>query len=145
MFKKVTICVVLLSVMTGCTMNTKKTRIVEVASQEIITKLNDADQNTFLLFLTSDSCYTCDEYMKVLKKLQKKSPFDIYYLKIDLSETNHRNDELLAQIYVKTGDVATLPMTYYFYQGNLLDENKREGYIALTDYEKWLKELHIWK
>lgn len=144
MKKIVCVCFCLL-MMSGCTFGHKDTDPIELTPQEVIDKLQDEKQNSFLLFLTTDNCYTCTEYEKVIRELEEESHFDIYYVNIDMEEDSSKTKSALEELNITIGDYTVLPMTYYFYQGSLLPENKKEGYIEKSDFRKWLKELHLVK
>lgn len=143
--KKVICVFISLFMMTGCTLKQKDANPIELTPQEVIDKIKDDKQNTFLLYLTSDDCYTCQQYTKVVKELEKESHFDIFYLKINPNEKDRDTKAALDELNIMIGNYTELPMTYYFYQGTLLPENKKEGYIEKSDFHKWLRELHLMK
>lgn len=116
---------------------------IELTPQEVLDKLQDTKQNSFLLYLTSDNCYSCSEYEKVIESLQAQQTFEIYYLKINPNEEDKDIKKLLDELQITTGKFYNLPMTYYFYQGSLLPENKKDGYIEEKEMRKWLQNLHI--
>lgn len=116
---------------------------IELTPQEVLDKLQDTKQNSFLLYLTSDNCYSCSEYEKVIESLQAQQTFEIYYLKINPNEEDKDIKKLLDELQITTGKFYNLPMTYYFYQGSLLPENKKDGYIEEKEMGKWLQNLHI--
>ena len=101
----------------------------ELSVNEVLTKLNSEKSDSFLLYLTSDNCYSCEEYEKVIEDLEEEEPFEIYYLKIDLEENDEATLQAMRELDVTIGDIKELPTTYYFYQGNLLKENCKLGYL----------------
>lgn len=119
------------------------TEPIEISARKVVDRLQSQKTDTFLLYITTDSCYSCDEYKKVVKELQQIKPFEIYELTIDLNEDNADVKEALNELEITIGTYATFPMTYYFYKGNLQPENVKQGYIEKEDYETWLKNLHI--
>lgn len=144
MKKIICLCMTLL-LLSGCSLLRKNDEPIQLSPQEVINKLQDEKQNSFLLYLTTSDCYTCEEYETVVEALKEESDFDIYYVKIDLNEDDMRVKSALDELNITIGDYTTLPMTYYFYQGSLLPENRKEGYIEKDDYRQWLKELHLRK
>ena len=144
MKKVLCICLTLL-LLSGCSLMRKDSDPIKLTPQEVINKLQDEKQNSFLLYLTTSNCYTCEEYERVVAELEEESTFDIYYVTIDLDEDDSKVTSALDEFNITIGDYTSLPMTYYFYQGSLLPENKKEGYIEKDDYRQWLKELHLRK
>ena len=59
---------------------------IELTPQEVLVRLQDPKKNSFMLYITSDNCYSCDEYEKVIQEIEEKTPFEIYYLKMDTNE-----------------------------------------------------------
>lgn len=143
--KKIICMMMSLFLIGGCSIAHKDNDPVALTPQEVINKLQDEKQNSFLLYLTTDNCYTCSEYEKVISELEKESHFDIYYVNIDLNEDDRKTKSSLEELNITIGEYRELPMTYYFYQGSLLPENKKEGYIEKDEYRQWLKELHLFK
>ena len=145
MLKKVFLCMtcaLFLVISNGC--NTKQEgKPIELTPGEVLAKLQNNKQNSFLLYLTSEDCYSCEQYEKVIESIEDETPFEIYYLTIDLNETDKDIKNTMEELEITTGDLQELPTTYYFYQGNLLPENKKEGYLEKKDLIKWLKDLHI--
>lgn len=142
---KKSICAILTILMlSGCfQQGQSKGTPIELSASEVVERLHDQSKDTFLLYITTDSCYSCDEYDKVVAELEEQKPFDIYYLNIDLNEDSSKTKEALNELEVTIGNYSTFPMTYYFYKGNLQPENIKKGYIEKKDYEKWLENLHI--
>lgn len=135
---------IMLFLLSGCfSQGQSKGTPIELSASEVVERLHDQDKDTFLLYITTDSCYSCDEYEKVIEKLEAIKPFDIYYLTIDLAEDDSETKEALNELEVTIGNYSTFPMTYYFYKGNLQPENVKDGYIEEKVYETWLKNLHI--
>lgn len=144
MIKKILMILCCVLILSGCSLLKKqKNEPIELTPQEVLDKLQDTKQNSFLLYLTADDCYSCTEYQKVIESLQAQESFDIYYLKIDPNEEDEKVIKLLDEIEITTGNYFNLPMTYYFYQGSLLPENKKDGYIEEKEMRKWLQNLHI--
>lgn len=144
MKKIVCICLCIL-LMSGCSSFHQEGDPIELTPQEVINKLQDEKQNSFLLYLKTDECYACEEYDKVVEALEEESHFDIYYVDIDLHEDDEKVKSALEELEITIGNYETLPMTYYFYQGSLLPENRKVGFIEKKDFKKWLKELHLMK
>lgn len=142
---KKTICAILsVFLLSGCFDSGQTgTEPKEISAREVVNRLQDQKMDTFLLYITTDSCYSCDEYKKVIEELQAIKPFEIYELTIDLNENDADVKEALNELKVTIGTYMTFPMTYYFYKGNLQPENVKQGYIEKKDYETWLKNLHI--
>lgn len=143
--KKIMIVCLSVFLLCACSGNTATKKPVELSAQNVIDKLADKKQNSFLLYLTTENCYTCDEYEKVVNELLKEDPFDIYYVSIDLNEDDAKVVAALNELNITNGNFTELPMTFYFYQGALLPENKKAGYIEKDDYREWLKGLHLMK
>lgn len=145
MLKKVFLCItcaLLLVIGHGCS-SKEKGKPIELTPSEVLARLQDNKQNSFLLYLTSDNCYSCEQYEKVIEEVEKETPFEIYYVSIDINNTDKDIKNALEELEITTGDIQALPTTYYFYQGSLLPENKKEGYLEKKDLIKWLKDLHI--
>lgn len=128
----------------GCGGNDGKEPI-ELTPQEVLARLQDTKQNSFMLYITSDNCYSCEEYEKVVQEIEEQTPFEIYYLKMDLNEEDADIQSAMDELQITTGNIQSLPTTYYFYQGGLLPENKKEGYLEKKDLQKWLNDLHLLK
>lgn len=144
MLKKLMIFLCCLVLISGCSLFDKeKDEPIELTAKEVLEKLQDPKQNSFLLYLTTDNCYSCQEYQKVIDELEGEQPFEIYYLNIDVNEEDKDIKKALEELKITTGDYYNLPMTYYFYQGSLLPENIKDGYMEKKDLKKWLKNLHI--
>lgn len=143
MIKKMLTILCCVFILCSCSLIKKqKDKPIELTPQEVLDKLQDTKQNSFLLYLTADDCYSCSEYQKVINSLEKSEPFEIYYLKIDPNE-NTTTKKILDELQITTGKYFNLPMTYYFYQGTLLPENKKDGYLKEKDLRTWLQNLHI--
>ena len=127
----------------GCSDKKIIDRPQEISVDEVLTKLNSEKSDSFLLYLTSDNCYSCEEYEKVIEDLEEEEPFEIYYLKIDLEEDDEETLKAMRELDVTIGDIRELPTTYYFYQGNLLKENCKYGYLSKEELREWMKSLHI--
>ena len=138
-------CAILTTLMlSGCFGSSQtKGEPIEVSAREVVDRLQNQKKDSFLLYITTDNCYSCDEYKKVIEELQDIKPFDIYELHINLKEEDEDVKEALSELEVVIGDYTAFPMTYYFYKGNLQPENIKAGYIEKGDYEKWLKDLRI--
>lgn len=132
------ICCLLLCVsLSGCTSTKNSTGIIETSATEVLKKLQ-RDDNTFMLFLTTSKCYSCEEYMKMLEKLQEEQPFDIYYIVID-----NEDQDKMEELKIMIGDYADLPMTYYFNKGELSVENIKKSYIEPDNFKEWMKKLNL--
>lgn len=116
---------------------------IELTPQEVLVRLQDPKKNSFMLYITSDNCYSCDEYEKVIQEIEEETPFEIYYLKMDTNEEDTDIKQAVEELQITTGKIQSLPSTFYFYQGSLLPENSKEGYLEKKDLLKWLNDLHI--
>lgn len=133
-----------LLLMTGCfSSGDIKKEPIELTAREVVEKLQSTKQNSFLLYLRAENCYSCDEYEKVVQEIEEKEPFEIYYLTVHLDEETDDVKKALQELDVTIGSYSELPVTYYFYQGALLPENKKEGFIEKEVLEEWLTNLHI--
>lgn len=126
----------------GCSSQTKEEPI-ELTPEEVIARLQDTKQNTFMLYVTSENCYSCEEYEKVIQEVQEETPFEIYYVVLDLNEEDKDTISAFEELQIITGDIESLPTTYYFYQGGLTSDNKKEGYLEKRDLVSWLNSLHL--
>ena len=140
--KKVIFVMLIVCLLAACSPSSKKGPI-EVSAAEVLEKLSDERQNSFLLYVISDDCYSCDEYQKVIEEIEKQQPFEVYYLHINLKEKDADVKKMLDELKDTTGVLRQLPTTYYFYQGTLQAENRKEGYLEKKDLIAWLKNLHI--
>ena len=140
--KRIIILMLMLVLCTSCTPFDQKGP-KELTVPEVLERLNNEHTNSFLLYITTKDCYSCEEYDKVIEEVEEIQPFDVYYTYIDLNEEDAATKKALEELLVTTGDIEQLPTTYYFYQGSLLDENKKAGYIEKRDLITWLKNLHI--
>ena len=116
---------------------------IELTAQEVRGRLQDPKKNSFMLYITSENCYSCDEYEKIIQEIEEETPFEIYYLKMDTNEEDTDVKRSLEELQITTGNIQSLPSTFYFYQGSLLPENKKEGYLEKKDLLKWLNDLHL--
>lgn len=121
----------------------KEGEAVELTPQEVITRLQDTNQNSFMLYVTSENCYSCEEYEKVIQEIQDETPFEMYYVVLDLNEEDEDIVTAFEELQIFTGDIQVLPTTYYFYQGGLTSDNKKEGYLEKRDLVSWLNSLHL--
>ena len=126
----------------GCERQTEG-EAVELTPQEVIARLQDTNQNSFMLYVTSENCYSCEEYEKVIQEIQDETPFEIYYVVLDLNEEDEDIVTAFEELQIFTGDIQVLPTTYYFYQGGLTSDNKKEGYLEKRDLVSWLNSLHL--
>lgn len=141
--RKVILILGMIFLLCGCSEEKVIDHPQELSVNEVLTKLNSEKSDSFLLYLTSDNCYSCEEYEKVIEDLEEEEPFEIYYLKIDLEENDEATLQAMRELDVTIGDIKELPTTYYFYQGNLLKENCKLGYLNKGELREWLKSLHI--
>ena len=140
--KKVILSIMIAILLVGCSSSPKKEPI-ELSAQQVVNRLNDENQDSFLLFITNDQCYACEEYEKVIASIEEIQPFEIYYMYLNLEESDEAVIQTLKELTVTTGPIEQLPMTYYFYQGGLQEDNKKAGYIEKRDMIEWLRNLHI--
>lgn len=142
--KKIVCAMLSIVMLSGCFgSNKEKNTPTEISIEKVVERLQDENKDTFLLYITTNDCYSCDEYAKVVEELEKIKPFEIYYIDIDRQEDDEDVKEALNELEVTIGEYSTYPMTYYFYKGTLQPENIKKGYIEKEDYETWLKNLHI--
>lgn len=142
--RKSLIVIALLFLLTGCVFDSNiKTEPIELTAREAVEKLQSSKQNSFLLYLRTDTCYSCDEYEKVIQEVQEIEPFEIYYINVNINEEDDVTKNALQELNVTMGTYNELPTTFYFYQGALLPENKKEGYLEKEVLTEWLKNLHI--
>lgn len=128
----------------GCSADKKVEKSpVEITAKEVVARLQNTKQNSFLLYLTTDNCYSCEEFTNMINEVQDVEAFEIYYLKVNIDETDSETKYAHEEIEMLTGPYNVLPTTYYFYQGTVLPENRKEGYMEKEDFETWLKSLHI--
>lgn len=135
----VIICLLCTFVLSGCDLigNNSNKNMKNITASDVLKKL-DRDDNTFLLYLTADQCYSCDEYKKVIEGLQAETPFDIYYLNV-----NEEDVDKMEELKIRIGDYTMLPMTYYFEKGELIKDNIKSGYIEAEQLKEWLRQLKI--
>lgn len=140
--KKIILIMLMVCFLAACSSSSKKEPI-EISAEQVLEKLNDEKQNSFLLYIISEDCYACDEFQKVIEEVEQLQPFEVYYLRINLNEKDKDVKKAMEELKVTTGKLQQLPTSYYFYQGSLLAENVKEGYIEKKDMIAWLKNLHI--
>ena len=141
--KKILLCLVCtMFLLQGCSKN-QEGEPIELTAQEVLVRLQDSKKNSFMLYITSDNCYSCDEYEKVIQEIEEETPFEIYYLKMDTNEEDTDVKQVIEELQITTGKIQSLPSTFYFYQGSLLPENRKEGYLEKKDLLKWLNDLHL--
>ena len=138
--RKVILILGMIFLLCGCSEEKVIDHPQELSVNEVLTKLNSEKSDSFLLYLTSDNCYSCEEYEKVIEDLEEEEPFEIYYLKIDLEENDEATLQAMRELDVTIGDIKELPTTYYFYQGNLLKENCKLGYLNKEELYVHLKK-----
>lgn len=145
MKKAIIITTLLLCVLSGCVSSSSKDEgePLELTSKELINKINDPKNNSFLVYIKTDKCYSCDEFEKVVTTMQKAQPFPIYYLLLDMDEQENSVKKDLEELSAILGDFHELPTTYYFKEGTLLPENIKPGYMQEKEFETWLKKLQI--
>lgn len=131
----------LLAIMTGCKKETKMEteHVVQLSAEEVNKKIR-RKSGSFLLYLTTDECYSCNEYDKVLAELQKKELFQIYFVLVD-----DEDEEQLRELKMTLGNYETLPMTYYIQDGKVSNENTKAGYMEKDEYRQWLLKLDVIK
>lgn len=136
--KKKIIISLLLMLLAGCS-STGTESMRKTTADQVIRRLQVEGENSFLLVLTANNCYSCDEYAKVVEQLQNEQKFNLYYIDVDAED-----EDKLEELKITLGDVETLPMTYYFDKGVLKTENIKKNYIELETYREWLKLLKIY-
>lgn len=140
--KRWLICLLIL-LLCGCSTFERDTTYLEVTPAQVLDLMNNKNTNTFLFYVVSDSCYSCDEFDKVIRDLKKQYAFKIYRLKIDLAEEDEKELQDLKALQVTTGHINQLPTLYYINKGELSKTNRKEGYMEKKELELWLKEIHI--
>ena len=143
--KKIILLLCMCFLLIACDVPTKNSGIVDLGVYEVVDVINSQKQDNFLLYITSDKCYSCEEYEKVITKLQKEYGFTIYRLKMNVDEKNNDVKKAFSELEVSCGRVEVLPMTYYFSQGVVLPENKKAGYVEEEDMVVWLKNINLIK
>ncbi len=140
--KKILILIMLLMVVCGCQKDTTKSFATKLSIYEIVEKLQ-SNNNSFLLYITTDNCYTCEEYNKVLEKVVEEFGIKLYVLHYDVTKKDETFTNAIDELDITIGKVEQLPMTYYFNQGTLLPENIKAGYLEETELLKWLTSLQL--
>lgn len=135
--KKFVLLCTLIAILTGCS-SAGSESMEKTTADKVIRRLQVEGENSFLLVLTTTNCYSCDEYAKVVEQLESEKQFDIYYIDVDKEDSDK-----LEELKITLGDIETLPMTYYFDEGVLKQENIKKNYIELETYREWLKLLEI--
>ena len=94
---------------------------IELTPQEVLVRLQDPKKNSFMLYITSDNCYSCDEYEKVIQEIEEETPFEIYYLKMDTNEEDTDIKQAVEKMFegTKVASVNTM---------NISGKTKRRGY-----------------
>lgn len=44
---------------------------IELTAQEVLVRLQDPKKNSFMLYITSENCYSCDEYEKIIQEIYR--------------------------------------------------------------------------
>lgn len=135
--KKILLLCFMIYSLVGCS-SAGSTSMQKTTADEVIRRLQVDGENSFLLVLTTTDCYSCDEYAKVVEQLEEEQQFDLYYI-----DVNKEDKDSLEELKITLGDVETLPMTYYFDQGNLKQDNIKWNYIELETYREWLKSIGL--
>ena len=136
--KKWLIACSLMLVLCGCS-SAGSESMKKITADEVIRRIQIDGENSFLLVLTANNCYSCDEYAKVVETLEQEKHFDLYYIDVD-----NEDKDKLEELKITLGDIDTLPMTYYFDKGVLKQENIKRNYIELETYREWLKLLKMY-
>ncbi|MEG0265088.1 MAG: thioredoxin family protein [Erysipelotrichaceae bacterium] len=142
--KKLILCICTLSlfILGGCSKKdpyVENDKIIKTNAEDINRKIVRA-KDSFLIFLTSEDCYSCAEYEKVLNKIEKQTPFTIYYLPI-----NDQEEDKLRELNMTLPRYETMPMTFFVDKGEISEENTKVGFIEKDDYIKWLKTIKVIK
>lgn len=135
--KKILLIICVLLALSGCN-SVNESGMKKTSAENVVRRLQRDGENSFLLVLTTNNCYSCDEYSKVIEQLQAEQEFDIYYI-----DVNNEDTSKLDELKITLGDYVTLPMTYYFDEGALKQDNIKSNYIELETYREWLKQLNI--
>lgn len=142
--RKSLILIAVLFLLTSCIFDNEiKTEPIELSAREAVEMLQNSKQNSFLLYLRTESCYSCDVYEEIIRDVQETGPFEIYYINVKLNEEDEVTNNAMQELNVTMGAYNELPTTFYFYQGALLPENKKEGYLEKEVLTEWLKNLQI--
>ena len=95
----------------GCSKN-HEGEPIELTAQEVLVRLQDSKKNSFMLYITSDNCYSCDEYEKVIQEIEEETPFEIYYLKMDTNEEDTDVKQVIEELQITAGKIQSLPFTF---------------------------------
>ena len=128
---------ILVLLLTACSSFTNKEYMQHTNVKEVLQKLQRED-NSFLLLLTTNKCFSCDEYMKVIDAIQKETPFPIYYINVD-----QEDEDKLEELKIMIGHYNELPMTYYFNKGTVSQDNIKVGYVEPEVLKEWLRKLQV--
>ncbi|MDE6475609.1 MAG: thioredoxin family protein [Erysipelotrichaceae bacterium] len=128
---------ILVFLLTACSSFTNKEYMQHTSVKEVFQKIQRED-NSFLLLLTTNKCYSCEEYMKVIDTIQKETPFPIYYINVD-----QEDEDKLEELKIMIGHYNELPMTYYFNKGEVSQENIKVGYVEPEVLKEWLRKLQV--
>lgn len=140
--KRWILCLLML-LMCGCSTFQPDTIYLEVTPSEVLDLIGNENTNTFLFYVVSDYCYSCDEFDKVVAELKEDHTFKIYRMKINLNESDEKVKQDLKALQVTIGHLSELPTIYYINKGELTKMNRKEGYLDKKELELWLKEIHI--
>lgn len=142
--KKILLLIMMLLIFCGCEKDETKQFATKLSIYETVEKLQSKN-NSFLLYITSNNCYACEEYNKVLEKVVDEFGVEIFVLYYDVTKEDEVFTSAIDELGITIGKVEQLPMTYYFTQGTLLPENTKAGYIEETELLKWLTSLQLIK
>ena len=133
----------LLLLMCGCSTFQREAVYLEVTPSQVLDLIENENTNTFLFYVVSDYCYSCDEFDKVIAELKEQYSFKVYRMKVDLEEEDETIIQDLKALQVTTGHLTQLPMIYYVHKGELPKMNIKAGYIEKKEMELWLKEINM--
>lgn len=127
----------------GCSTVQPDAVYLEVTPSQVLDLIGNKNTNTFLFYVVSDHCYSCDEFDKSIEELKNEYMFKVYRMKIDLDEKDEKTVQDLKALQVTIGHLNELPTMYYINKGELTKVNHKEGYMDKKELETWLKEIHI--
>ena len=140
--KRLFICLMLVF-MCGCSTFQRDAIYLEVTPSQVLDLIENENTNTFLFYIVSELCYSCEEFDKVIADLKQQNSFKIYRMMVDLEETDEKTVQDLKALQVTIGRLNQLPSIYFVNIGELSKMYVKEGYIEKKDLEVWLKEINI--
>ena len=100
---------------------------IELTAQEVLVRLQDPKKNSFMLYITSENCYSCDEYEKIIQEIEEETPFEIYYLKMDTNEEDTDVKRSLEELQITTGIYRACRLPFIFIREVCCLKIKKKG------------------